>query len=218
MLTPPDAGDVGRLNAPTLPSLGSVSPLTHEKAARIVERCGYEITGYALTHKGGTRKAIVDGSDIRWFPDAADFGRVMHWKQPAGPGTPPDTAIGDPLLGSAESAEKALSPVVPAASRAVLAAPPSLPLVDTVEEALGVLADELGCVRNDTVPHNAGWFVPGRATTFASAPDAIKALFGSLNAGGTVYVAPPQPKNDARSPARVASAEAAACREQVALF
>ncbi|WP_028217676.1 hypothetical protein [Paraburkholderia oxyphila] len=213
-----DAAEGMQDAAPVLPALDAVTQVSHARAARIMERCGYEITGYTLSHKGGTRKAIVDGSDVRWFPDATDFARMMQWMEPVGPGTPPDTAIGDPLLDNDGLAARAPAPVAPAVQRPLLSAPPSLPMVNTVEEALGVLAAELGCVRNDTVPHNAGWFVPGRPTAFTSALDAIKALVVSLKAGGTVYAAAARPVTDARGPAREATAGEAAHHEQAALF
>ncbi|MEX3917937.1 hypothetical protein AB4Y43_17095 [Paraburkholderia sp. BR10872] len=211
-------GDAAPSAIPALPSLEPVAPLAREKAARIIERCGYEITGYTLTHRAGTRKAIVDGTAIRWFPDAADFERMLRWKEPVGPATPPDSALGDPLLVSGQAGATSPAPVAPTVQRAVLAAPPSLPLLDTVEDALGAIAAELGCVRNDTVPHNAGWFVPGRSNAFASALDAIRALFGSLKAGGTVYTAQPRPSTESSAPARVGKVVEAESHEQAALF
>ncbi len=205
-------------DSPVRPSLDSVATLTHEKAARIIERCGYEVTGYALTHKGGLRKAIVDGSAVRWFPDIDDFERMMAWKEPIGPGTPPETAVGDPLLDNDGSQGAAAVPVALTVQRPALAAAPSVPVVASVEEALGALAADLGCVRNDTVSHNAGWFVPGRPTAFASAIDAIKALFDSLKGGGTVYRAPPRPKAEPAGRSVQALADAAEHHEQAALF
>lgn len=199
-----------------LPALDAVTHLSHARAARIIERCGYEITGYVLTHKGGTRKAIVDSAEVRWFPDASDFTRLMTWKEPVGSGTPPEAAIGDALLtGVAPAAAPA--PPVPVRG-AVLATAPSMPLVDTVEEALGVLAAELGCVRNDVVPHNAGWFVPGQPTAFASALDAIKALVLNLKAGGTLYVPQVPKKEQARAEPEETSGKQAVHHEQAALF
>jgi hypothetical protein len=49
-------------------------------------------------------------------------------------------------------------------------------------------------VHNEDIPHNAGWFVPGKAKAYASAFDAIKGLVDSLKAGGTVYVSTQTPK------------------------
>ncbi|HKU00294.1 MAG TPA: hypothetical protein VJS30_27740 [Paraburkholderia sp.] len=54
----------------------------------------------------------------------------------------------------------------------MLAAAPSMSMVDTAEEVPDVLRTEPGCVHNDVVAHNAGWFVPGRPSAFASARDA----------------------------------------------
>lgn len=213
-----DAADGTQDAAPALPALDAVTPLSHARAARIIERCGYEITGYTLTHKGGTRKAIVDGAVVRWFPDAGDFARLMTWQEPIGPGTPPEAAIGDALLTvDTRAAASAPAPSAPM-GRTVLTAGPSVPLVATVEAALGLLAAELGCVHNDTVPHNAGWFVPGRPNAFASALDAIKALFANLEAGGTLYV-PPLPKKEPMcADPEEAPSKQAAQHEQAALF
>ncbi|MFX1716170.1 hypothetical protein [Paraburkholderia sp. A1RO-5L] len=76
----------------------------------------------------------------------------------------------------------------PLDSSLVLASATSMQRVDTAEEAPGVLRTEPGCVRNDVVAHNAGWFVPGQPIAFASALDAVKALALNLKAGGTLYV------------------------------
>lgn len=73
------------------------------------------------------------------------------------------------------------------APRPALTTPATVQLLDTAEAALGQMASELGCVWNDRIPHNAGWFVPGQATAYGSAYDAIKGLVESLRAGGTVY-------------------------------
>jgi hypothetical protein len=157
---------------------------TETKAAAIIERCKYELTGYVLTCPTRQTKAIVDLASTRWFPDPADFARVMVWKDPKGPGTPEEgfeleaAAVPVPLVAPA------------AASRPVLTAPPSAKLLESTEAALGALARELGCAFNDDIPHNAGWFVPGKPTAHASAYDAIRGLFASLEAGGTVYRAP----------------------------
>jgi hypothetical protein len=212
-----DAGEGTQGATPVLPALDAVTTLSHARAARIIERCGYQITGYTLEHKGGTRKAIVDGDAVRWFPDASDFARLMTWQEPIAPGTPPEAAIGDPLLTVERTATApACAPSSPG-GRPVLVAAPSTPLVDSVEEALGTLAAELGCVRNDTVPHNAGWFVPGRPTAFASALDAIKALFVNLKAGGTLYVAPP-PREQMRPASGENAADQGVDHEQATLF
>ena len=214
---PQDAGEGTQGPTPVLPALDAVTPLSHARAARIIERCGYQITGYTLEHKGGTRKAIVDGGAVRWFPAASDFARLMTWQEPIGPGTPPEAAIGDPLLTvDIPAATPSTAPLSPG-ERPVLAAAPSMPLVETAEAALGVLAAELGCVHNDTVPHNAGWFVPGQPTAFASALDAIKALFVNLKAGGTLYV-PPPPKEQMRATPDETSANQAVDHEQATLF
>lgn len=207
------------LDAFALPALDAVTRQTHERAARIIERCGYEITGYTLSHKSGARKAAVDGSSVRWFPNEADFTRMMQWKEPIGPGTPPLEATGDALLApdSHEAMASAkLQAVAPA--RPILAAPPSMRLIDSAEDALGALAMDLGCVWNDSVPHNSGWFVPGKPTAHASALDAIKALFVSLKSGGTVYMPKSRTDEGALIVARERVVEKTAQHEQTALF
>jgi hypothetical protein len=176
---------------PAHPSLARVSQTTHDRAARVIERCRFHITGYVLSDTWDLRKAIVEEGAVRWLPNREDFTRVMAWQDTKGPNTPPDEAIGDELIGTATQAVSA-PPIVLAApaaapSRPVLTAPPSARLLESTEEALGVLAGELGCVHNEDIPHNAGWFVPGKARAYASALDAIKGLVASLKAGGTVY-------------------------------
>jgi hypothetical protein len=213
-----DSGEGTQGGAPILPALDAMTPMTHARAARIIERCGYEVTGYTLTHKGSTRKAIVDGADVRWFPDADDFARLMTWQKPIGSATPPEAATGDPLLTVGIPAATPVPAPSAQMGRPVLSAAPSMPLVETVEEALGLLAAELGCVRNDTVPHNAGWFVPGRSTAFASALDAIKALFANLKAGGTLYVPPPPRREPMRAVPDEIAGNQAVDHEQAALF
>jgi hypothetical protein len=213
-----DADEGTQGGTPILPALDAITQMTHARAARIIERCGYEVTGYTLTHKGGTRKAIVDGADVRWFPDASDFARLIAWQKPIGSATPPEAATGDPLLtGGIPAATPVPAPSAPA-GRPVLSAAPSMPLAETVEEALGLLAAELGCVRDDTVPHNAGWFVPGQPTAFASALDAIKALFINLKAGGTLYVPPPPRREQMRPVPDGIAGNQAVDHEQAALF
>jgi len=178
------------------PSTHEVTQTTHNRAARVIERCGYHVTGYVLTDKWGMRKAIVEEGDVRWLPNVSDFTRVMKWQDVKGPNTPPDEAIGDDLLTGTPQAVTAppVALAAPAPSRPVLTAPPSARLLESTEEALGALARELGCAWNDVIPHNAGWFVPGKPTAYASALDAIKGLFASLSNGGTVYT----PKQDVK--------------------
>lgn len=57
--------------------LSNVMQLTHHKAKAIIERDGYTVTGFVLTHNAGS-KCIVDHSAVRWFAYARDFGGVMH--------------------------------------------------------------------------------------------------------------------------------------------
>ncbi|KVN83432.1 hypothetical protein [Burkholderia ubonensis] len=171
-------------------SLARVSQTTHARAARVIERCRFHVTGYVLSDVWDLRKAIVEDGAVRWIPNREDFTRVMAWQDTKGPNTPPDEAMGDALLGTATQAVS-VPPVAPAApSRPVLTAPPTANLLESTEAALGTLARELGCVKNEEIPHNAGWFVPGKAHAYASAYDAIQGLVASLKNGGTVYEPP----------------------------
>jgi hypothetical protein len=188
VLTPGDS-------QPPRPSTDAVTQTTHNRAARVIERCGYHVSGYVLTDKWGMRKAIVEEGDVRWLPNISDFTKVMKWQDVKGPNTPPDEAIGDELLTSAQqpvtAPPVALAAPPAAPSRPILTAPPTQRLLESAEEALGVLARELGCAYNDLIPHNAGWFVPGKPTAHASALDAIKGLFARLKDGGTAYYPTP---------------------------
>jgi hypothetical protein len=173
--------------APSLPKLpgiplDAVGDYAKGLAERAAARAGYAVTGLVLTQKTRGAKCIVDGDAAAWL--AADAAKsLLRWKEPKQEAAPE---------GFEEEAtpDTAPPPVVIAApaARPVLTAPPSARLLESTEEALGVLARELGCVWNETVPHNAGWFVPGKATAHASAMDAIKGLFASLSNGGTIYV------------------------------
>lgn len=171
-----------------MPSIDSVMPLTNAKAARIEERCNYVVTGLVLTHRALQKRAIVDKESIRWYPNDDEYSLMMAGRKlTPGPGVPPPEAIGDDLLAAPVEVTPIVLAAPAASSRPVLTAPPSAKLLETTEAALGELARELGCVFNDDVPHNAGWFVPGKPKACASAYDAIRGLFASLEAGGTVY-------------------------------
>jgi hypothetical protein len=60
---------------------------------------------------------------------------------------------------------------------------------DEGEQALRVLANRLGIPFNAMVPHNTGFFVPGIPNAYASAGDAIEALFERIYTApdATVY-------------------------------
>lgn len=163
-------------------NLESVIELTNAKAARIEERCNYVVTGYVLTHHSLGKKAVVDMAAVRWFPNVDEFMHMMTGRNfTPGPGIHPPEWDVDEMLAATPI------PAPPAPTRPVLTAPPSTRLLESTEEALGVLAHELGCVYDVSIPHNAGWFVPGKPTACASAYDAIRGLVSSLEAGGTIY-------------------------------
>jgi hypothetical protein len=168
------------------PSLDSIPPFTSAKAARVEERCGHVVVGYVLQHRALAKRSVVVDGAVRWFPNDDEFQRMMGWqKYMAGPGVPHE---GWPVEESPTPVPAVVSVAAPVApARPVLTAPPSARLLENTEEAFRALAADLGCVFNDMVPHNAGWFVPGKPTAYASAYDAIRGLVGSLKAGGTVW-------------------------------
>lgn len=59
--------------------LSRVIRLTHQKTKHIIERDGFAVTGFVLTHEDG-RKCLVDMSAVRWFhdKDGLAFFRMMH--------------------------------------------------------------------------------------------------------------------------------------------
>ena len=166
--------------------LASVTEITEQRAARVAERCSHVVVGFVMQHHFLAKRAIVADGEVRWFPNDEEFQSMMGWKRhPDGPGVPHE---GWPLDESPAPAPVAPSAVtLQAPARPILTAPPSARLLERVETALAVLAQELGCVYDVSIPHNAGWFVPGKPTACASAYDAIRGLVRSLEAGGTVY-------------------------------
>jgi hypothetical protein len=157
-----------------------VSEQTFERAARVAERCNYSICGFVMRHRGGLdKRAIVLGEAVRWFPNDSDFTAMMGWKKHSpGPGVP---AEGWPVDEMPQPEVPNVSPMKPAApARPILTAPPTAKLVESAEEAVAQLAKKLGIHWNDMIPHNAGWFVPGKPTAYASAFDAIQGLVERL--------------------------------------
>jgi hypothetical protein len=61
--------------------------------------------------------------------------------------------------------------------------------VDDSERALQIMANRLGIPFNSMIPHNAGFFVPGVPNAYASAGEAIEALFERIYTApdATVY-------------------------------
>lgn len=155
----------------------AVMPEVAARAARMFHPGGYEITGYVLTNKISSWKAVVDQTGVRWM-SLADMMRLMEWKTLTGSGAPPENGLDLP--------EAAAVPPPPVAKAALVTPASHEPLTDA-EKAVSVLAERLGCVRNDEIPHNAGWFVPGNQVAYASPVDAIEALVKHLKQGGAVY-------------------------------
>lgn len=156
-----------------------VSEQTFARAARVAERCNYSICGFVMQHRGGLdKRAIVQGEEVRWFPNDTDFTNMMGWKKHSpGPGIP---AEGWPADEMPQPEVPNVAPVASKPSRPTLTAPPTARLVESAEEAVAELAKKLGCHWNDMIPHNAGWFVPGKPTAYASAFDAIQGLVERL--------------------------------------
>jgi hypothetical protein len=170
------------------PNLKHVIDATNARAARVEERCSHVVVGYVTQHHALAKRSIVVDGQVRWFPNDGEFQRMMGWKKyPDGPGVP---HAGWPADETPAPRAPVIVPVA-APSRPVLTAPPSAKLLESTEDALGLLAHELGCVYDVSIPHNAGWFVPGKPTACASAYDAIRGLVASLKAGGTAYEGKP---------------------------
>jgi hypothetical protein len=166
--------------------LTSITEATEQCAARVVERCSHMVVGFVTQHHSLAKRAIVVGAEVRWFPNDEEFQSMMGWKKyPDGPGVSHEGWPPDESPAPAPVASPPRMPTAPA--RPILTAPPSARLLESTEAALSVLAHELGCVYDVSIPHNAGWFVPGKPTACASAYDAIRGLVASLQAGGTVY-------------------------------
>jgi hypothetical protein len=176
----------------------AVSSEVRERTQRLFHPGGYEITGYVLTQKISSWKAVVDVTGTRWM-SPADLERLMKWKEPTGSGGPPGEDSDD----ESSQAQVPLSLASAPVPKRALSVEPSHPVPNDIADALGILAKRLGCCYNDEIPHNAGWFVPGKPIAYVSALDAIEALFESLSSGGTIY----EPTKRAE-PARVGRASA----------
>ncbi|NIF40096.1 hypothetical protein F3J14_04105 [Burkholderia sp. Tr-862] len=158
----------------------AVSCKVRERTERLFHPGGYEITGYVLTQKTSSWKVVVDVTGTRSM-SLADLERLMRWEEPIGSGGPPEGGAvdGPPPV--------ALSLATTAVPKCVLSVEPSHAVPNDIADALGILAKRLGCCFNDSIPHNAGWFVPGKQIAYVSALDAIEALFKNLKSGGTIY-------------------------------
>ncbi|WP_420213540.1 hypothetical protein ACN8ZM_40755 (plasmid) [Burkholderia aenigmatica] len=158
----------------------AVSSKVRERTKRLFHPGGYEITGYVLTQKTSSWKVVIDGTGTRSM-SSADLERLMRWEEPIGSGAPPEAGANDgppPVV---------LSHATTAVPKCALSVEPSHAVPTDIADALGILARRLGCCFNDSIPHNAGWFVPGKPIAYVSAIDAIEALFKNLSSGGTIY-------------------------------
>jgi len=66
-----------------LPPLDKVTAMTNRKARDVIERAGYEVTGYVFTHKLRAAKCFLDMSRAVWLT-VEDLDRLMEWKKPKG--------------------------------------------------------------------------------------------------------------------------------------
>lgn len=159
--------------------LDAVPAVANERAARVAERCSFRVVGYVMEHTALPKRAVVVDDAVRWFPNEIDFEKMMGWqKHSAGPGIPAEGWPVDEMPALAPIQVAAAAPTAP--KRPILTAPPTAKLVESAEEAVAQLAKALGCHWNDMIPHNAGWFVPGKPTAYASAYDAIAGLVERL--------------------------------------
>ncbi|MBN3744823.1 hypothetical protein G3N96_05150 [Burkholderia sp. Se-20373] len=172
----------------------AVSSKVRERTKRLFHPGGYEITGYVLTQMTSSWKVVMDETGTRSM-SSADLERLMRWEEPAGSGGPLEDGAND------GPPPAVLSSAIAAVSKCALSVEPSHAMPIDIADALGILARRLGCCFNDSIPHNAGWFVPGKPIAYVSAIDAIEALFKNLSNGGTIYE--PTKRDD---PARVGRA------------
>jgi hypothetical protein len=164
--------------------IDEVDEETNARALRVKDRCNYRVVGYVMEHSLPKRRAVVVDDTIRWFTTMPDFYRMMgNKKHSEGPGIP-DEGWGEDEIPKVDASTPT---AVSTPSRPILTAPPTSNLVSGAEEAMCALAISLGCVWNEIIPHNTGWFVPGKPTAYASAFDALHALYEHLEGGGKVY-------------------------------
>lgn len=194
--------------------LDSLDDTTRMRLERALSPGGYVISGAVLTHPISQRLIIADRSGYRGL-SADDMERIMAWKDPlesanrAAHRETQDRPVEVP-------ASADLPDLRPAASvRPSLSTAPTRAMLDSVEAALAELARESGCIYNEDIAHNAGWFVPGKPTAFKSPYDAIRALIDHSNAGAPVSRPAAAPRKArataANAVAMPADAETPAC-------
>lgn len=100
------AGEAMLAAAPTPPAgdipTDSIDRLTREKAAHIIARDGFRVSGVVLTKPGGNA-CIVDKSAVRWL-DSQELFRVMH------PDAPPAGVAGQERVRGVDACANCLRP------------------------------------------------------------------------------------------------------------
>lgn len=186
--------------APVL-SFDSLDDATRERLERATSPGGYLISGVVLTHPISQRLIIADRTGYRGL-SADDMHRIMAWEEPHDPANRAANgeAQDEPVSVPAPADVPDLRPA--AAVRPSLATEPTHAMLDSVEAALAELARESGCIFNEDIAHNAGWFVPGKPTAFKSPYDAIRALIDRSNVGGAVGRPAAAPRKARATPAK----------------
>lgn len=179
-------------HAPVL-SLDCLDDATRVRAERAMFPGGYRISGVVLTHPVSQRLIIADRTGYRGL-GTDDMQRIMAWEMPQEPAarSTDDESHVEPVAVPARTDAPDLRPAAPV--RPLLATAPTRAMLDSVEGALAELARECGCIFNEDIAHNAGWFVPGKPTAFASPYDAIRAIVDRSPAAGPVGRAAAAPR------------------------
>lgn len=139
-------------------------------AERMVERCGYEVTGLVLADKTRRRMGVVDGAypKTRWFPETKAFLTMMAGGPAADISVAPAEAAGDALLDPCRTPTAGLAPYQPAHATA-----------DHRQtlDPLVKLATDLGCFPIKNADGATTWGLPGHAIDYPNPANAIKELF-----------------------------------------
>lgn len=148
----------------------------------------YQITGFVFTHPISRWKAICDVSGHRYVNEA-DMARMLRYEPFKDPGTEPGADIHTPVPVS-PSPSSVSAPLAQAGTitpRTELTRAATHASDTAMIDAVAKLAIEAGCVYNDSIAHNAGWFVPGNPRAYASPLDALGVVLRTLQAGVSVY-------------------------------
>lgn len=184
--TSPTADGYSQPSGSRDPLLQSVTEAVLARTLRSTAPNRFYVSGFVVTQPVSKRKGIIDVAGERWL-SPADMERIVQWKDPVESGEAPSDLSDE--RGKPASAAAALPRVVER-TKAALITPASHAGSDlTRDEVLVALARDIGCVYNDAIAHNTGWFVPGVPTAFESPTDAIGALVGILRKEARVHQA-----------------------------